>query len=291
MDGPFSIQYCPILCDRLIFCLVKKLYCFKSGIVLAIDDMQALQPHTWCRPVPWSLHRTEWIWTVCFKCYFTHFEFNVSSAASVKIVPEALLIYSTWLASIRVFGIVWSFEHLNRRIVESHSTWSIIMLILVITNLYELTLLVLFFSVNILYWTIFFVLIPNNWFESISVGHWIAPAHTSDKIWPYLPSTRAIKITTAWKIKLFVQTSLFTRPVCICFSGVWSCIQCKTEYDLDEIEQCLIDAVQRKSMAYLLQDVKCTKCKGVRFQHSQKTHNKNITACQKWLVCACQIPF
>ncbi|WAR05620.1 DPOE1-like protein, partial [Mya arenaria] len=31
----------------------------------------------------------------------------------------------------------------------------------------------------------------------------------------------------------------------------WSCIQCKEEYDLEEIEQSLIDSVHRKSMAYV----------------------------------------
>ena len=44
---------------------------------------------------------------------------------------------------------------------------------------------------------------------------------------------------------------------------MWSCVQCKANYDLDEIEQSLIDAVERKSMGYVLQDLKCTKCNGV----------------------------
>jgi len=55
--------------------------------------------------------------------------------------------------------------------------------------------------------------------------------------------------------------------VCLC-SGVWSCTQCNTPYDLDEIEQSLIEAAQRKSMAYVLQDLSCEKCKGVSGCHS-----------------------
>ncbi len=52
----------------------------------------------------------------------------------------------------------------------------------------------------------------------------------------------------------------FLSSLCSC---VWSCVQCKTTYDLDEIEQSLIDAVHRKSMAFVLQDLKCLKCNGV----------------------------
>ncbi|XP_052253908.1 DNA polymerase epsilon catalytic subunit A-like [Dreissena polymorpha] len=44
----------------------------------------------------------------------------------------------------------------------------------------------------------------------------------------------------------------------------WSCIQCKGDYDLEEIEQCLIEAVQRKSMAYVLQDLECVKCHQIK---------------------------
>ncbi|XP_048254478.1 DNA polymerase epsilon catalytic subunit A-like isoform X1 [Haliotis rufescens] len=46
--------------------------------------------------------------------------------------------------------------------------------------------------------------------------------------------------------------------------SVWSCVQCRAEYDVEEIEQSLVDAVHRKSMAYILQDLKCIKCKGVK---------------------------
>ncbi|CAH1796227.1 unnamed protein product [Owenia fusiformis] len=48
--------------------------------------------------------------------------------------------------------------------------------------------------------------------------------------------------------------------------SLWHCTNetCKTEYDVAEIEQHLIDAVQRKSMAHVLQDLKCIKCNGVK---------------------------
>ena len=51
--------------------------------------------------------------------------------------------------------------------------------------------------------------------------------------------------------------------VATCFRGVWCCMQCKTAYDMVEIEHLLVDALQRKAMASVLQDLKCTKCKGV----------------------------
>ncbi|XP_055866677.1 DNA polymerase epsilon catalytic subunit A-like isoform X1 [Biomphalaria glabrata] len=44
----------------------------------------------------------------------------------------------------------------------------------------------------------------------------------------------------------------------------WVCPQCHTEYDSLEIEQILVDVVQRKSMAYVLQDLTCCKCKEVK---------------------------
>ncbi|KAK3581719.1 hypothetical protein CHS0354_015350 [Potamilus streckersoni] len=46
--------------------------------------------------------------------------------------------------------------------------------------------------------------------------------------------------------------------------AAWSCVQCKAEYDLVEIEQSLIEAIHRKSMAHVLQDLRCTKCHGVK---------------------------
>ena len=51
--------------------------------------------------------------------------------------------------------------------------------------------------------------------------------------------------------------------------ALWSCVQCRAPYDIDEIEQFLIDVLQRKSMAYTLQDLKCVKCKAVSCQSSE----------------------
>ena len=45
--------------------------------------------------------------------------------------------------------------------------------------------------------------------------------------------------------------------------GAWCCVQCNSAYDLEDIEQYMIDAIQRKSMAFSLQDVRCVKCKAV----------------------------
>ncbi|XP_022098482.1 DNA polymerase epsilon catalytic subunit A-like [Acanthaster planci] len=46
--------------------------------------------------------------------------------------------------------------------------------------------------------------------------------------------------------------------------ALWQCIQCNTEYDVATIEQSLIEAVQRSSMAYTLQDVVCAKCQQIK---------------------------
>ena len=47
------------------------------------------------------------------------------------------------------------------------------------------------------------------------------------------------------------------------FSVSWACVHCQTEYDREDIEQLLIDALHRTSMALVLQDLKCVKCKQV----------------------------
>ncbi|KAG1689536.1 DNA polymerase epsilon catalytic subunit A [Nymphon striatum] len=44
----------------------------------------------------------------------------------------------------------------------------------------------------------------------------------------------------------------------------WICSNCRCEYDTDEIEQMLIDALEKSSMSYVLQDLKCTKCKSIK---------------------------
>ncbi|KAL5019574.1 hypothetical protein ScPMuIL_002466 [Solemya velum] len=52
--------------------------------------------------------------------------------------------------------------------------------------------------------------------------------------------------------------------------SVWACVHCRTDYDLTEIEQSLVNSVNRKSMAYVLQDLKCMKCQGVKESNMQK---------------------
>ena len=43
----------------------------------------------------------------------------------------------------------------------------------------------------------------------------------------------------------------------------WCCSHCKSPYNRDVIEQCLVDSVNRRSMAFVLQDLVCCKCHGV----------------------------
>ncbi|XP_071842244.1 DNA polymerase epsilon catalytic subunit A-like isoform X2 [Apostichopus japonicus] len=46
--------------------------------------------------------------------------------------------------------------------------------------------------------------------------------------------------------------------------ALWQCEQCNSEYDVDLIEGALIEAVNRASMAFTLQDVVCSKCHQVK---------------------------
>ncbi|XP_031567678.1 DNA polymerase epsilon catalytic subunit A-like [Actinia tenebrosa] len=48
------------------------------------------------------------------------------------------------------------------------------------------------------------------------------------------------------------------------------CPNCQNEYDMDAIEHQLISAVQKRSMAYVLQDLKCAKCKGIKDANMSK---------------------
>lgn len=45
---------------------------------------------------------------------------------------------------------------------------------------------------------------------------------------------------------------------------VWLCAQCCVCYDTEEIEQRLIDSLNRKMMSYMLQDLKCIRCKQIK---------------------------
>ncbi|XP_058888909.1 DNA polymerase epsilon catalytic subunit A-like [Acipenser ruthenus] len=44
----------------------------------------------------------------------------------------------------------------------------------------------------------------------------------------------------------------------------WFCSNCQAQYETDAIETALVEALQKKLMTYTLQDLICTKCKGVK---------------------------
>ncbi|KAM9360448.1 DNA polymerase epsilon catalytic subunit A [Symphorus nematophorus] len=44
----------------------------------------------------------------------------------------------------------------------------------------------------------------------------------------------------------------------------WFCSNCQAQYETDSIEMALVEALQKKLMSYTLQDLMCTKCKGVK---------------------------
>ncbi|XP_062890220.1 DNA polymerase epsilon catalytic subunit A isoform X2 [Mobula hypostoma] len=44
----------------------------------------------------------------------------------------------------------------------------------------------------------------------------------------------------------------------------WCCTNCQGTYDSDAIEMALVEALKKKMMAYTLQDLVCSKCKGVK---------------------------
>ncbi|KYO36959.1 DNA polymerase epsilon catalytic subunit A [Alligator mississippiensis] len=47
----------------------------------------------------------------------------------------------------------------------------------------------------------------------------------------------------------------------------WVCSNCQAEYNSDSIEKALVEALQKKLMAFTLQDLMCVKCKGVKESH------------------------
>ncbi len=53
-----------------------------------------------------------------------------------------------------------------------------------------------------------------------------------------------------------------------CFSIALQCPYCRNEYDMQAIEQMLITNAQEKSMAFVLQDVACSKCQGVSVNYN-----------------------
>uniref|UniRef100_A0AAX7U0J0 DNA polymerase epsilon catalytic subunit n=1 Tax=Astatotilapia calliptera TaxID=8154 RepID=A0AAX7U0J0_ASTCA len=44
----------------------------------------------------------------------------------------------------------------------------------------------------------------------------------------------------------------------------WFCSNCQAQYDTESIEMALVEALQKKLMSYTLQDLVCSKCKGVK---------------------------
>ncbi|XP_063000312.1 DNA polymerase epsilon catalytic subunit A [Elgaria multicarinata webbii] len=47
----------------------------------------------------------------------------------------------------------------------------------------------------------------------------------------------------------------------------WACSNCQAQYDCDAIEMALVEALQKKLMAFTLQDLVCLKCKGIKDTH------------------------
>ncbi|KAH0625488.1 hypothetical protein JD844_015027, partial [Phrynosoma platyrhinos] len=47
----------------------------------------------------------------------------------------------------------------------------------------------------------------------------------------------------------------------------WACSSCQAQYDSDAIEMALMEALQKKLMAFTLQDLVCLKCKGIKDTH------------------------
>lgn len=45
---------------------------------------------------------------------------------------------------------------------------------------------------------------------------------------------------------------------------VWLCAQCYVHYDNEDIEVRLIDVINRKLMSYILQDMRCVRCKQIK---------------------------
>uniref|UniRef100_A0A1B6LUL8 DNA polymerase epsilon catalytic subunit n=1 Tax=Graphocephala atropunctata TaxID=36148 RepID=A0A1B6LUL8_9HEMI len=58
-----------------------------------------------------------------------------------------------------------------------------------------------------------------------------------------------------------------TNKVTVNGSPAWQCPLCNTSYDNQEIEHLLIDVVNRKTMAYMLQDLQCNKCLQIKMEN------------------------
>ena len=86
------------------------------------------------------------------------------------------------------------------------------------------------------------------------------------------PSSLCIQLDVRKKWQKFTWyffLTSFSSACCRCAN-----LECGSEYDMDFIESQLIDMVQKQSMAFVLQDLKCGKCLGV-----------SILACTCYLFC------
>ncbi len=53
--------------------------------------------------------------------------------------------------------------------------------------------------------------------------------------------------------------------------GAWKCTECHTPYDLDEIEMNLVGELNKLSLAFVLQDLCCVKCKNIKQTNMKMT--------------------
>lgn len=70
---------------------------------------------------------------------------------------------------------------------------------------------------------------------------------------------KQLSIISSWYFMTLYEPKKKTFPG----RWYWFCSNCENFYNRELIEQGLIDAVQRRSMAFVLQDLVCTKCHGV----------------------------
>ena len=54
------------------------------------------------------------------------------------------------------------------------------------------------------------------------------------------------------------------RDLDVCREAEWACGECSNNYSLDMLEQRLVTLVQRRAVAYQMQDVQCAKCQQVQ---------------------------
>uniref|UniRef100_A0A914W395 DNA polymerase epsilon catalytic subunit n=1 Tax=Plectus sambesii TaxID=2011161 RepID=A0A914W395_9BILA len=96
----------------------------------------------------------------------------------------------------------------------------------------------------------------------VGVGEFAEEADWRDPCLSYiLPETICKHCQHCSDLDLCRDASIFVEDGKI---GVWKCESCARPYDVSAIERTLISHVNRLSMAYQLQDLKCSKCRGVK---------------------------